>query len=55
MDKEDLEWLQSVQSQAFRLYAINKMPEDVYRSLDNIIDQILENNGVHNSDDDLQP
>lgn len=55
MDKEDLDWLISVQSQAYRLYAINKMPDDDYRLLDNTIDQILENNNLHNSDEDLQP
>lgn len=26
-----------------------------YRLLDNTIDEILANNGVHNSDEDLQP
>jgi len=55
MDREDLEWLQSVQEQAYRLYAINKMPDDDYNDLDNLIERILENNGVHNSDEDLQP
>lgn len=55
MDREDLEWLQGVQAQAYRLYAINKMPDDDYYLLDETIDRILENNNGHNSDEDLQP
>jgi len=53
MDREDLEWLQSVQSQAYRLYAINKMPDDDYIALDNVIDSILQNNGVNTDEDSL--
>lgn len=53
MDKEDLEWLQAVQAQAYRLYAINKMPDDDYFLLDNTIDQILSNNKVNTSEQDL--
>lgn len=52
MDREDLEWLQSVQQQAYRLYAINKMPQDDYTLLDNTIDTILNNNGVNSRADD---
>lgn len=52
MDREDLEWLQNVQSQAYRLYAFNKMPEDDYRALDNTIDGILYNNGVNVNEDE---
>lgn len=53
MEQEDLEWLQSVQSQAYRLYAINKMSEDDYQLLDNTIDTILSNNNVNVSEQDL--
>jgi hypothetical protein len=53
MDKEDLEWLQSVQSQAYRLWAINKMMDDDYYLLDNTIDKILSNNSVNVSEDDI--
>lgn len=53
MDKEDLEWLQGVQSQAYRLYAINKMSENDYQLLDNTIDEILSNNNVNTSEQDI--
>lgn len=56
MDREDLEYLQGVQDYAYRLYAMNKMPEDDYRLLDNTIDTILSNNGVNvNNENDIQP
>lgn len=53
MDREDLEWLQSVQAQAYRLYAINKIPEDDYQLLDNTIDTILSNNKVNTAEEDF--
>lgn len=53
MDREDLEYLQNVQSYAYRLYAMNKMPEDDYRLLDNTIDTILENNSVNLDEQDI--
>ena len=53
MDREDLEWLQNVQAQAYRLYAINKMPDEDYELLDNTIDKILSNNNVNTSEQDF--
>lgn len=54
MTIEDLQWLQSVQQMAYRLYAINRFPDDDYHALDDVIDNILSNNGV-NTDDDSNP
>lgn len=53
MEREDLEWLQEVQNMAYRLYAMNKMPEEDYRLLDNTIDTIVSNNGVNIDEQDF--
>lgn len=54
MSRENLEWLQSVQEMAYRLYATNQMPDEDYHNLDNCIDNIASRNGVSLDENNLE-